>query len=311
MIKSILKKILRKIPYIKFLEKEYQNSLLLSEELGHAPGHFYSTIPSVDDIHKNNLRNYETLTIKDIELNLEKQSTLLHDLFPFYNKIPYDFINDSSNIQFRYKLKDAQYRYSDVIFLFGIIQKFKPKRIIEVGSGYSSAVMLDTNELFFENSIDLTFIEPYPENRLNGLLKETDKNNIQLIKNFVQNVELEIYKSLEKNDILFIDSSHVSKLGSDLNHIMFEILPILKEGVIIHFHDVFYPFELPKKWINERKWYWNENYILRAFLMNNSKYEILAFNSFLHLKKKEWFEKEMPNCLLGCDETGSIWIQKK
>jgi hypothetical protein len=81
--------------------------------------------------------------------------------------------------------------------------------------------------------------------------------------------------------------------------------------VIIHFHDVFYPFELPKKWINERKWFWNENYILRAFLMNNSKYEIFAFNSFLHLKKKEWFENEMPNCLLGSDETGSLWIQKK
>ena len=106
---------------------------------------------------------------------------------------------------------------------FSIINHFKPKKIIEVGSGHSSAVMLDTNEFFFNNSINLTFIEPYPENRLLNILKTSDfKNNI-IIKNFVQNVNFDIYKQLEENDILFIDSSHVSKVGSDLNHILFSI----------------------------------------------------------------------------------------
>lgn len=307
--KKLLKKILSQIPYVRFLESEYQNSLLLSKELGHAPGHFYSTIPSVDDIAKNNKRNYESETILDVDLNSDFQFRLLNNVKKHYDKIPYNFVDDTANL--RYKLNDAQYRYSDVIFLFSVINEFKPKKIIEIGSGYSSAVMMDTNDLFFNSEIELTFIEPYPENRLLNLIKKEDYNHVEIIKGFVQDVDLELFKKLEENDILFVDSSHVSKLCSDLNHIMFNILPVLKPGVLIHFHDVFYPFELPKKWINERNWFWNENYIIRAFLMNNERYKVVLFNSFLHFKHKEWLQENMPICLTGAEETGSLWIQKK
>lgn len=307
--KKLFKKILSKIPYVNFLENEYQNSLLISKELGHAPGHFYSTIPSVDDIKKNNLRKYEEEIISDIDLNENFQFQLLKNSKSHYDKIPYSFVDEVDSL--RYKLKDAQYRYSDVIFLFSIINEYKPKKIIEIGSGYSSAVMMDTNDLFFNSQIDLTFIEPYPENRLLNLIKKDDYNSVQIIKGFIQDIDLNMFDKLEENDILFIDSSHVSKLGSDLNHIIFNILPVLKPGVLIHFHDIFYPFELPKKWISERNWFWNENYIIRAFLMNNNNYKMILFNSYLHFRKKQWLEENMPVCLKGAEETGSLWIQKK
>ena len=89
------------------------------------------------------------------------------------------------------------------------------------------------------------------------------------------------------------------------------MLPSLQKGVFIHFHDIFYPFEMPKYWILKNRWFWNENYLLHAFLMNNNKYEIIAFNTYLQRIKADWFKKEMPECLLVAEDTGSIWIRKK
>lgn len=106
---------------------------------------------------------------------------------------------------------------------------------------------------------------------------------------------------LEENDILFIDSSHVSKIGSDVNHIFFEILPRLKRGVYIHFHDIFYPFIYPKEWVYTGILF-SEMYILRAFLMNNKEYSIQLFGDMLSQKHSEK--------LRGCGE-GSLWIRKE
>jgi len=191
-----------------------------------------------------------------------------------------------------------------------MMRHFKPQRIIEIGSGHSSAIMLDTNEHFFDNKIHCTFIEPFPEERLMQILRESDKLSHQIIKEKVQSVKLEVFQMLNKNDILFIDSTHVSKIGSDVNHLLFEVLPSLKPGVLVHFHDIFYPFELPKHWVLESRYFWNENYILRAFLMNNEKYEIIIFNTYLQKIKPDWFKKEMPECTEKSEGTGSIWLRK-
>ncbi len=122
------------------------------------------------------------------------------------------------------------------------------------GSGYSSCLILDTNELFFDNAISCTFIEPYP-GRLLSLLKEEDQKHYQLIQKNLQDIELTSFKELSPNDILFVDSTHVSKTNSDVNYLLFNILPSLNSGVLIHFHDIFYPFEYPKKWVYEgRAW---------------------------------------------------------
>jgi hypothetical protein len=132
-----------------------------------------------------------------------------------------------------------------------MMRTFKPKEIIEIGSGHSSAIMLDTNEICFDNKINLTFIEPYPEERLMKILKDSDKISHTIINKKVQSIDLDTFLSLSENDILFVDSTHVSKVGSDVNFILFEVLPALKPGVLIHFHDIFYPFEMPKHWVLE------------------------------------------------------------
>ncbi len=165
--------------------------------------------------------------------------------------------------------------------------------------------MLDTSEKFLRGDISFTFIEPYPD-RLQTLLKQEDKQH-KIFEKPVQDVELKIFDDLNENDILFIDSSHIAKVGSDVIHIVFQILPRLKEGVIIHFHDIFHSFEYPQEWLEEGR-AWNEAYFLRAFLQYNSAFQILYFNSFMGKFHGDLLQQEMPLCLKNTG--GSIWLRK-
>lgn len=207
----------------------------------------------------------------------------------------------------RYYSDNNYFSKADATVLNMILREFKPSQIIEVGSGFSSAVMLDTNDLFMDNSLKFTFIEPFPS-RLNSLLSEQDRERCTIINEFVQNVNLDIFDELEENDILFIDSSHVIKLGSDLSRIFFSILPRLKPGVIIHFHDIFWPFEYPLKWYHQGRAY-NEAFLLRSFLQYNSKFKILFFPSYLVHNHHEAVQKNLPQCLES-EKNGSIYIRK-
>jgi len=288
----------------------YEDLVQVSRDCGFKPGHFYSPIPSREEVRNSADRIFSSTDVLDIDLNIDKQFQFLETFKAMRSDFPYDFLNAKENEKLRYRFtKCPQYRYSDVMFLYHVLRHLKPQQIVEVGSGASSAVMLDINDLFFDPSINLTFVEPYPE-RLYRFLKDQDRNDATIITEKVQDVPMDVFQSLQENDILFIDSSHVSKVGSDVNHIFFNILPRINKGVWIHFHDIFYPFELPMHWILENSRFWNESYLLRAFLMNNDAYEIMLFNTLLHKEFRNWFEKEMPECLIDEADTGSIWIRK-
>jgi hypothetical protein len=138
-------------------------------------------------------------------------------------------------------------------------------------------------------------------------MKPDDLERVTLIEKDLQQVDSELFSELEANDILFIDSSHVSKLDSDVNHLFFRILPVLKSGVFIHFHDVFYPFEYPLDWVYEGR-AWNEAYLLRAFLQFNNKFQIQLMNTFIDCFHKEKYFREMP--LVQKNPGGSIWLKK-
>jgi hypothetical protein len=181
----------------------------------------------------------------------------------------------------------------------------RPKRIIEVGSGFSSAAILDMNDRFFNGRIDCLFIDPDPV-RLRSLMGEKD-NQVRFLQKKLQDIPLDIFQTLEAGDIMFVDSSHVSKLGSDVNLILFEIIPRLKPGVMIHIHDVFYPFEYPQEWLR-KGWVWNEQYLLRAFLQFNRAFVIRLFSSFMIENERQWFAENMPECLKN--PGGCIWISK-
>ncbi|MEM8520122.1 class I SAM-dependent methyltransferase [Flavobacterium sp. PL12] len=298
-ISAEIKKKLNKLPYIRVLYQQSLNSCFPN-------GHFYSPIILIEEVKKREVEIWKKRDIDGvlgIDLRTEEQKQLVRKLIKYYQELPFK-AEKQANI--RYQFENGSYSYTDGVILYSMIRYSQPKRIIEVGSGHSSMVMLDTNELFFKNQIDLTFIEPYPE-RLYSLMKDSDKEKATVLESDVQLIPLSVFEELESGDILFIDSTHVSKTGSDVNYMLFEILPILKSGVLIHFHDVFYPFEYPKEWVFQGR-NWNENYILRAFLMYNENFEIKLFSEYLHTHHKTIFE-EMPLCYKN--PGGNLWIEKK
>ena len=296
----MIKKLVKKYKKIRSKISAYKNN-----KLPVPPGHFYSPIPSLDEVKKNEKRIFGPIPrkIPGIDLREDEQLALLKAMIPYYEELP--FLPHKTK-GLRYFFENHGYSYSDAIYLYCMIRHLKPKRIIEVGSGHSSCVTLDTNELFFKNEISITLIEPYPDLAL-SLIKEEDKSHIQWIRSNLQDVDLSEFSTLQANDILFIDSTHVVKVDSDVNHIFSRILPSLVRGVHIHFHDIFYPFEYPKEWIFENK-AWNEIYMLRAFLEYNSAFRIVAFNTFMEYFHEEFFNEKMPLCLKN--PGGSIWLEK-
>lgn len=285
-----------------FSDKEILMKALAQYRTWVPPGHYYSPVPSKEDIQAYEKKaDILPEKIDGINLNEQEQIEIFNQFKKYYSDLPF-YHERSGNLRYYY-LNDF-YSYGDAIALFCMIRHLRPKKIIEIGSGFSSAVMLDTNELFFDNKIDCTFIEPYPF-QLKQLLKPTD--NINLIQKRLQDVAIEEFSTLARGDILFIDSTHVSKLNSDVNYLIFEILPQLLNGVYIHFHDIFYPFEYPLSWLQQGR-AWNEIYLLRAFLQYNTSFVIKYFGHFMTLFHRDQYSEFMPLCLNN--PGGNIWIEK-
>lgn len=270
--------------------------------LAFPPGHFASPIPNPEEVLNDKQLFDEDQVIADINLNESGQM----DLFSQFGDILNNNIYNNSSGDTRYHFENGMLGPMDGLMLYSMIRYFNPKKIVEVGSGYSSAIMLDVNNNFRNNDMDLTFIEPYPD-RLKSLLREEDFSAVTILEEKIQQVDLTIFDALEANDILFLDTSHIVKTGSDVNFWLFNILPRLKPGVIIHIHDIFWPFEYPKEWIRQQKCY-TELYLIRAFLMNNKDYEIQLFNNYLQKRYPEIVEKQLP--VLMNTQGGSIWLKK-
>ena len=275
--------------------------------LRYFPGHYSSTIPSKIEIHKKQQKIFENgpMVINGVDLNEQQQIELL---LSFSKRLgEFDFPENPVSSK-RYYFNNPMYKFNDAFILYNFLHEFSPGQIIEIGSGFSSALTLDTLDLQNKKqTTKLVFIEPNPE-KLYSLISKEDNFNNTIIEKNIQDVSLDIFDKLGRNDILFVDTSHVLKVDSDLSTIMFSILPRLKEGVIIHFHDIFWPFEYPRPVFNAGR-NWNEAYILRTFLQYNDNFEIIFFSSYLECCHRNLILEKMPGYLKS---TGSsLWLRRK
>lgn len=270
------------------------------------PGHYYSPIPSLDEVRRDEARIFGQVPrqIEGIDLREPAQLALLEQLALHYADMPFQ---EQPAPGLRYHFDNPSYAYSDGIVLHCMLRQLRPRRLIEIGSGFSSCVTLDTNERFLGGALQATFIEPYPA-LLMSLLRHDDHARVTIHPRRLQDVDLEVFGQLQAGDILFIDSTHVSRVGSDVNCLFFDILPALSPGVVIHFHDIFHPFEYPKEWIYFGR-AWNELYLLRAFLQYNSAFEVMLMNTFMAHFHRDFFVEHMPLCLKNTG--GSIWLRKR
>lgn len=291
------------------LRKAAKTSFNFWQKLGvHiVPNHFHGPVPDTSQLDERIWLSKSELS--GINMNEEKQLQLLGE-FKAEFKNEYDaFPIEKPAASNRFYLTNGMFESVDAEVLYCMIRRFKPKRIIEIGSGYSTLLAAEAilkNQ--HENNIgcELQAIEPYPNETLTAGFAGLSK----LITKKVEDVGFWEFKQLSENDILFIDSSHVLKIGSDVKYEYLEILPSLNKGVVVCVHDIFLPAEYHKEWVLKRHFFWNEQYLLQGFLAFNESFEVLFANSFLHLnypeKLKEAFASyRKEDCWPGC-----FWIRR-
>jgi hypothetical protein len=266
------------------------------------PGHFYSPITNSTEVE----------TALTAAKAVEKQQALLGidldraAMIALWHQIG-DLPRQSATVDSRYLPDNPHFSLPDAFVWEGMLRLIKPQRVIEVGSGWSSALLLDTLDSYFDTKVDLVFIEPYPallRSRLGQSAKE-----VRIIETGVQVADPALFATLQDGDILFIDSTHIFKTGSDVVHELFEVLPRLNSGVYVHFHDVFWPFEYPASWALDENRSWNELYALRAFLTDNPRWEIVMLNDYLAKTACDEVRAHQPafNGRLG----GSLYLRKR
>jgi predicted O-methyltransferase YrrM len=169
----------------------------------------------------------------------------------------------------------------DAEFLYCLIRHVKPMRVIEIGSGYSTLVASEAARVNLAEDghrTEINAIEPYPRD----FLVERAGDRWQLTRSPVEEVPFSVFAALEANDILFIDSSHVVRIGGDVVYEFLEVIPRLAPGVLVHVHDIFLPDDYPQEWVLRTRRFWTEQYLLRAFLMFNSDFHVLLSSNILH-----------------------------
>lgn len=269
------------------------------------PGHFYSPFPDPDEVERRADVIFDvTRDPTGIDLREADQVALFETLAEILDgglQFPADA--DGEN---RYYLDNPSYSWSDGMVLHAMLRHLRPRRVVEVGSGYSSAMTLDTTERWLDGKVELVFVEPYAE-LLHSLLRPGDQDRVTIHETPVQDVPFDVFEQLEAGDVLFVDSTHVVKAGSDVNHLVFEVFPRLAAGVWVHVHDIFFPFEYPLSWVREGR-AWHEAYLLRAFLTGNDTFEIRWFQSLMWTRHRDLLEGRLPD--MAKNAGGNIWLQK-
>ncbi len=272
-------------------------------------GHFYSPFPDLDEVASgaSAIWGGDVRDVPGVDLRVDEQLSLLAEMEGFASAISFCRSAEEARREgHRYWSDNPAYGDTDARFLTAILHHFRPARLIELGCGYSSAVTLDARDRFLDVGPDITFVDPFPE-LLESLVLPSDRATVSIHPTGTQDVELDLIRTLGVDDVLFIDSTHVAKTGSDVNRIFFEILPALNPGVLIHLHDVFPLFEYPRDWITEQRG-WTEQYVLRAFLQYNSQFEIVLWPNFLWAFHAGVLVDRYPT--MATNAGGAFWMRK-
>ena len=287
-----------------FVEKTFSLWQLLG--LNISLNNYYSPVPDVKTLKEVLWSSPSKLV--GIDMNEEEQLKLL-SLFVFLFKTEYEsFPKGKTKTPYEYYVNNAFFGSVDGEILYCIIRHFKPRKIFEIGSGFSTyltsqAILRNKKE---DSAYDCNFVvvDPYP----NETIRRGFSGLSRIVMNKVQDVPLSEFQKLKDNDILFIDSSHVLKIGSDVQFEYLEIVPRLSRGVIIHSHDIFLPSEYHKSWILKEHIFWNEQYLLQAFLAFNNSYKVLWAGNYMHLRHPK--ELRLAFSSYTGETPASFWIKK-
>lgn len=290
--------------WLKFVKRmgasKLDDRIFMSLGIFPVADHYYQPLVNPRKYLKKSLRDDREL--KGIDFNDKEQLALLAK-FNYNEELIAFPLQKRSETEYFYN--NYSYTSGDAEYLYNMVRHFKPRRMIEIGSGMSTLMTLNAinkNKETEGYKCRYTCIEPYEKSWL-------EKLDIELLRKKVEDVDKSIFLELEPNDILFIDSSHIIRPQGDVLFEFLEVLPSIKPGVVIHVHDIFTPKDYRDEWIYDMHYMWNEQYILEAFLMFNKEFRVVgALNYLTHhyrdqLAAKCPIFKDQP-----AQEPGSFWM---
>lgn len=261
------------------------------------PIHFYYPIPNTLDLDK---KIFQPSELPGMDLRPMFQLRLMKEAFTKFSQEYESFPTEPINSGIFHLDNDA-FGGIDPFIYWCMIRHFQPSTILEVGSGHST--LLGAQACSLNKATRYLCIDPWPREFISEGV-----HGVKLIREKVEDIDLALFLQLRRNDILFIDSSHVIRTAGDVCFLLLEVLPRLTKGVIIHFHDIFLPFDYPKEWIVERQRFWTEQYLLQSYLAENDHVEVLFTSHFISKRHTEDVRQAFPNALwIG---GGSFWIRK-
>ena len=295
--------------YRERLQGVLRKTFPLWERLGFhvTPNHFYQPIPDTRTVREEWWRQHSELP--GLDMREAAQLEFLDETSTHFKKEYDAFPHERTGVPHQYFLHNDQFGGVDGQVLYSMIRYLKPARIYEIGSGnstYLSAQAIRKNTEEGGGAAELVAFEPYP----NEVLRAGFPGLSRLVMTKIQDVPLAEFDKLGEGDILFIDSSHVLKIGSDVQYEYLEILPRLRKGVVIHIHDIFMPAEYPRKWVMEDRRFWTEQYLLQAFLAFNDHFEVVWGASYMHLRHPDKLTAAFASYDRHVHWPGSFWLQK-
>lgn len=262
--------------------------------------HYYE--PQFDNRNLNKPLSQDR-NLPGIDWNVTEQLSTLQTL-TFSKELADVPQKKSESIEFYFD--NTAFGSGDAEYWYQLIRAIKPKKIYEVGSGNSTLMAikaLQKNKKDDPNyQCQHVCIEPYE-------MPWLEKSGVTVMREKIEDVDLKFFSDLQENDILFIDSSHIIRPQGDVLFEYLELLPTLNKGVIVHVHDIFSPKNYPQQWLEHEVKFWNEQYLLEAFLCNNSSWRIIGALNFLKHKHYQSLEAAAP-FLSPEREPGSFYIKK-
>lgn len=283
------------------------NGVELCRRLGFHPLriHYYEPVPDYESVPDAYFTTPQTFPGFSIDEDLIKRTLALMGNYARECQWP-----EAPPADGGYYAQNPSFGYSSAALLHTMIRAQGTRRVVEIGSGSSTRITLDALAANGAES-HITCIEPYPPQGLKAAL-EAHSVRTDLIVDKAENVPLERYTALAAGDVLFIDSSHVAKLNSDVNFLYLQVLPRLGPGVIVHIHDMYIPYEYPRvHFYGKRKFFWNEQYMLLAFLACNPQFEVILPGYYVQKDMAQHFKQAFP----GYDAarhrlTSSFWLRR-
>lgn len=274
--------------------------------------HYYSPIPDINELANRRIWDKKS-ELSGIDFRPEQQLALLAQLGQKFGS-ECDWPLTPTAIPTQFYLKNNSFSYGCASALHTMIRRFKPQHFIEIGSGHSSKVISKAFELNKDNdhvhTPEYIVVDPYPDELLLKQLPSVSR----ILKEKVECVDPKLFERLGENDILFVDSGHTVRTGSDVNFIILEVLPRLRPGVIIHFHDINLPYEYQKVYFTNPQFrmFWTEAYLLQAFLAFNRDFEILLAMNYLQTDHMNKFRNAFSPFKLEDNwaNSGSFWIRR-